>query len=89
MKEFNKRRKTFQKLMKACHEEDAYSVPMMCTKANISYAQIQAWAQEDEMWAQALQFCRGICEDNAEVAALFARMPVKEMIPFMGDLDYS
>ncbi len=78
-------KKTFRKLIKACHEHDAYSVPMMCAKANISYAQIQAWAQEDKMWENVLDMCKTMCKGNAESAALMGRMPLKEMIPFMNN----
>jgi len=87
MKEFNKRKKVFQKLILACEEQDAYSVSMMCAQANISYAQILAWAHEDERWAHVLSMCKNMCEGNAEMAALFARMPLKEMLPFMGEFE--
>lgn len=77
MTEFSKRKKTFQKLMLACREQDAYSVSMMCTKANIAYDQIQAWAQEDEIWALALEMCQGRCNSNTQRAILFVKISKK------------
>ena len=85
MNDIRKRKKVFQKLIKACHEQDAYSVPIMCAKAKISYVQIQAWAQEDKIWADILKTCKNLCEDNAERAVLLNKMPLEEMMPFMSE----
>jgi len=86
MTDYHKRKKTFQKLMKACQEQDAYSVQMMCTKANISYTQIQAWAQEDQIWDYALDMCKSICLSNIEIAVLMKRMPLKELLHLIKDI---
>ena len=76
-------KRTFLKLIDACHEQDAYSVPMMCTKAGIDYKQIKKWAHADNRWAHALAICHSLCKGNAEMAALMNRMPLKEMLPFI------
>ncbi|MFA5999316.1 MAG: hypothetical protein WC747_04830 [Candidatus Babeliales bacterium] len=86
MNETRKREMILTTLIDACHEQDAYSVPMMCTKAKINYEQIKAWAQEDEKWNYALSICQSLCECNAEMAALMSRMPLKEMEPFFGEI---
>lgn len=83
MASYHKRKKIFQTLIKACEEDDAYSVSMMCAKANISYAQIKAWAQEDEIWSQSLEMCKSICEGNIEVALLMKRIEFEEALPFL------
>ncbi|MCX5924607.1 MAG: hypothetical protein NTZ68_04240 [Candidatus Dependentiae bacterium] len=86
MNETRKREMIFTTLIEACHEQDAYSVSMMCIKAKIDYEKIKMWAQEDAKWDYALSLCQSLCECNSEMAALMSRMPCREMEPFMGDI---
>ncbi len=86
MKKLSKKDDLFRLLLHGAQENDCYTVPDLCRKIGIPYAQVQRWAHDDYRWSDVLEVCRERCLDNVEVAAMMKRMRFREALKYIDRL---